>query len=126
KVVDDLQTGKFLASDAQNVQELENAVPSLASPLKILERSQSLPQAAYLRIKQTLMRNAELAQKFLLEPNLIERASPEELLGYRTLLREDYIRQNPSIQNNVIDVEIADSADIGNVYQAKVVLRSEE
>lgn len=122
KIIEDLKTDSLFGQNIKNIKELENSIPSISSPEKLLSGSQNVPQAAYLRMKEQLLKTANLAQKFLLEPNLVDRATPDELLRYKDTLLRDYVRDNPSIQKNVIDVEIAEQGDVGNVYQAKVIL----
>ncbi len=122
KIVQDLKENTFDGSNIRNARELGNSVPSISDPMKLLEGSQNVPQAAYLRYKQALLERAELAKKFLTEPNLVDRATPDELVAYKDILRRDVLRENPSIQKNVIDVEVSQTADIGNVYQAKIIL----
>lgn len=122
KVIDELKTDSFFGSSVRRMDELEDTIPSIVAPERMLNGSKSLPREAYLRMKETLRNNSELARRFVLEPNLIDRANPEELVQYRDLLRETYVRENPSIQKSVLDVEILPTADVGNVYQAKVLL----
>ena len=122
KSVDDIKNGDFLGNNIKNAQELENSIPSLTSPSKMLEGSQNVPQAAYLRLKEAVLARADLAKKFLAEPNLIDRAAPEELVKYKDELLADYVRDHPSIQKSVIDVEMMPKTDIGNVYNAKIVI----
>lgn len=121
QAINDLKTDSFLG-DIKNAKELENSVPSISSPDKLLFGSNNIPQAAYLRLKESVMERADLAQRFLLEPNLVDRATPEELIQYKDVLLRDYERLHPNIQKNVIDVEVNQTADIGNVYSAKVLL----
>lgn len=121
KAVDDLQNGSFLG-DIRNAKEVENSIPSIASPDKLLTGSQNVPQAAYLRLKEALIERADLAQRFLLDANQIDRATPDELLQYKDVLLRDYEKTHPNIQKNVIDVEIDTIGDVGNVYQARVIL----
>lgn len=123
KVIEDVAQGTFEPGNIRNIRELSNSVPSIMDPEKLLSGiPKNVPTAAYLRVKDSLLQRAELARKFLSEPNLIDRATPEELVQYGGILRRDYVKENPSIQKNVIDVEVAESADLGNVYQAKVIL----
>ena len=68
KSVDDIKNGDFLGNNIKNAQELENSIPSLTSPSKMLEGSQNVPQAAYLRLKEAVLARADLAKKFLAEP----------------------------------------------------------
>lgn len=121
KAVEDLEQGSFLGN-IRNAKEVENSIPSIASPDKLLTGSQNVPQAAYLRLKESLLDRADLAQRFLLDANQIDRATPEELLQYKDILLQDYVKTHPNIQKNVIDVEINSTGDVGNVYQAKVIL----
>jgi len=122
KVVEELKVGSFLEPDINDFKGLEQSVPSIFAPDTLLTGTQNVPQAAYLRLKEALKESSELAQRFILEPNLIDRADPGELVKYKDTLLRDYVKANPSIQKNVIDVRIADEADIGNVYRAEIVL----
>lgn len=122
KNVADLKSGDFFGNNIKNSKELENSIPSIASPEKLLSGADNVPQAAYLRMKEALIERADLAKKFLTEPNLIDRATPEELVQYKDILLDDYVKQHPSIQKNVIDASVSQTADVGNVYQAKVSL----
>lgn len=122
KVVEDLKDNSFFGQNIRKLNDVENSIPSIMSPGKLLTGSENVPQAAYLRLKESLLERADLAQKFLTEPNLVDRATPEELIEYGDILRRDYVKQNPSIQKNVIDVSVSPEGDLGNVYQAKVIL----
>lgn len=122
KNIEDISSGDFLGGGIRRAKDLENSVPSISSPDKLLVGADNVPQAAYVRLKEALLGRAELAQRFLFEPNLIDRATPEELAQYRDILLDDYVKANPSTQKNVIDVRVSQEADVGNVYTAEVVL----
>ena len=122
KNIEDIKSGDFLNSNIRNAKEFENSIPSASSPDKLLVGADNVPQATYLRMKEAILARADLMKRFLLEPNLIDRATPEELINYRDILLQDYVRQNPSIQKNVIDATVDPSPDVGNVYQAKIIL----
>lgn len=122
KIIDDIKGDTFFSQNIKNLPELGNSVASISDPNKLLKGAENLPRAAYNRMKEALLARSELAQKFLLEPNLVDRLVPEELVAYKDILLRDYVKQNPTIQKNVIDVEIADTADLGNVYNAKIVI----
>lgn len=122
QVVEDLKEGTILTQNIRDIKKLSDTIPSYSDPLKLLVGTQNVPQASYLRFKEALFARRDLITKFLLEPNLIDRLQPEELLQYKDILLREYVRDNPSIQKNVIDVEIADQGDLGNIYQAKVLL----
>ena len=120
KLVEDVREGTVFEAGIKNLRELGNSVPSIADPMKLLRGAQNVPQAAYTRLKEALLNRSDLMQRFLLEPNLVDRATPEELLQYKDVLRADYLKANPSIQKNIIDIEVSDTPDLGNVYQAKI------
>lgn len=122
KIAEEISDGTFKAPDINNYKALEDSTPSIHQPDSLLVGSQNVPQAAYLRMKEALMNNAELAKKFLTDVNLVDRADPQELLQYKDVLLRQYVKDNPSIQKNVIDVRIADDADVGNVYTAEVII----
>lgn len=122
KNIEDLKSGNFLGDNIKNAKEFENSIPSATSPDKLMTGADNVPQAAYLRLKEAIVARADLIKKFLLEPNLIDRATPEELVQYKDILLQDYVKQHPSIQKNVIDASVSQTADVGNVYQAKVLL----
>lgn len=122
KSIEDIKAGDFFQQDIRNAKEVENSIPSIVSPDKLLVGADNIPQAAYTRMKIALLERADLAQRFLGDANLVDRATPEELVQYKDILLRDYVRNNPSIQKNVIDVEVSSNTDLGNVYPAKVVL----
>ncbi len=123
KNVEDLYDKDFFKQNIRNISELENSVPSISSPIELLTGAEkSVPPASYLRLKQALLDRADLVRRFLTEPNQIDRATPDELVKYADILREEYKRHYPSVQQNVIDVSIQNTGDVGNVYQAKVIL----
>lgn len=122
KLVEDVDNKTLFSGDIKNIRELGDSVPSISDPQKLLFGSQNVPKAAYLRMKEALMNRADLVGKFLTDPQAIDRLTPEQLIGYKDILRDDYIREHPSIQKNVIDTEILPEADLGNVYHAKVIL----
>lgn len=119
KIAEDLSQGTVFSGEIKNLRELGNSVPSISDPMRLLQGAENVPQASYTRLKDALFNRAELMQRFLLEPNLVDRATPDELIQYKDILRADYVRDNPSIQKNIIDVSI-DDPDIGNVYNARV------
>lgn len=122
KIAEELTDGTYLSPDINDFKALEQSTPSIHNPDALMVGSQNVPQASYLRMKEALQNNSELAKRFLTEPNLVDRANPEELLAYKDVLLRQYVKDNPSIQKNVIDVKIADNADVGNVYQAEVII----
>ncbi|MGD9682611.1 MAG: hypothetical protein AB7W16_15595 [Candidatus Obscuribacterales bacterium] len=120
QVVGDIQVGS-LFGDIPKAKDLENSIPSIAQPDKLLSGSQNVPQAAYLRLKDSLYQRADLARRFLTDVNQVDRLSPEELLKYKDILLREYTQINPNISKNIIDVSIDDAADLGNVYNAKII-----
>lgn len=122
KIAEELTEGTYKSPDINNFKALEQSTPSIHHADALMVGSQNVPQAAYLRMKEAIQNNADLARRFLTEPNLVDRANPEELLAYKDVLLRQYVKDNPSIQKNVIDVRISGEADLGNVYQAEVVI----
>lgn len=123
RVIKDLSEGTFEPGNIRNIRELSDSVPSIMDPEKLLSGAEKkVPTAVYTRMKDSLIQRADLARKFLSEPNLVDRATPEELVEYAGILRRDYVKENPSITKNVIDVDVSTHGDLGNVYQAKVIL----
>lgn len=119
QIIDDLKGGSLLGN-IPRAKELEASIPSIASPDKLLSGAENVPQATYLRMKQSLLERADLIRRFIAEPNQVDRLLPEELVKYKDTLLREYTEKNPSTAKNVIDVEIDDAADLGNVYTAKI------
>lgn len=122
QVIEDLKSNEIFTQNIRDISKTKNILTSISDPLKLLEGSQGISQASYLRLKEALFNRSDLIGRFLIEPNLIDRLQPEELLKYKDILLRDYEKVNPSVQKNVIDVEVADRGDLGNVYQAKILL----
>lgn len=119
RVVEDVAKSDLWKQNIRKMDELEQSVPSISSPLTLMKGSDNLSQAASNRIRIALADRADLVEKFLTNPNLVERATPEELVQYKDVLLDDFVRKNPSIKNNVMDVKVA-TPDVGNVYTASV------
>lgn len=121
KVIEDISSDSFFGN-IRRAKDLENSVPSISSPDKMMTGADNISQASYTRLKEALLARGELAHRFLTEPNLVDRLAPEELVQYKNILFDDYVKANPSIQKNVIDVSINPETDIGNVYTATISL----
>lgn len=121
KIVEEVSNGTFVNQDMKLPEEISDVIPSISDPNKMLVGTSSVPQAAYLRLKQAVMANADLAKRFL-DVNQVQTITGRELIEQADVLRAQFVKDNPSIQNNVIDVRLSKGPDVGNVYQAEVVI----
>jgi hypothetical protein len=122
KIIEDIKESDIIHPGINGAEKMEEQIGSIYRPLDLLRGSQSTSQEAYNRLKHTLFTNSELAQTLLGDVNLIDRLSLDEIDSLKTTLKDNYVKQNPSIQKNVIDVKILDETDMGNVYRAEVIL----
>lgn len=120
RVAEDVADGSLLGG-IKNAKDLEKTVPNLMSPDKAMVGGSQLSKASYNRLTEALLGQQDLVRR-VLSTNTIDRLTPEEVVSLRDDLASRFMKDNPQIGKNVISVEAPDTPDIGNVYNAKVIV----
>jgi len=120
RAAEDIADGSFLGG-IKNAKDLEKSVSNLHSVDKMMEGGTMLSRAAYGRFTEAILNHQELVRR-ILSTNTVDRLTPEEVIYLKDDLARQYMKDNPSIGKNVIDIEAPNSPDLGNVYNAKIII----
>lgn len=118
-LAEDVAEGTLLGG-IKNAKDLEKSVPNLLSVDKMMSGGSEVARASRGRLTEALLNQQDLVRR-ILSTNTIDRLTPEEVSFLKDDLAERYMKDNPGVAKNVIDVE-PPSVDAGNVYSTRVVI----